>query len=166
MASTSYPARNMWVCRAISGVALPCASTKFLWKVTLAQRGDFGARCQCRIADWPCYPPPPAPIGLVQGKHPISWGRGSHFHSFLGCNSPLVSHQHANELGHGHHSGKGWTWTHQQISHETSGDGSGSSACVPICGIVGDDMSRYGASDWTSWVIPPLLPVTPFTNKV
>ena len=47
-------------------------------------------------------------------KHPIHWARGRHFHLFLGCNSPLVSHQQFNELGNDHHIGKDWTWTPQK----------------------------------------------------
>ena len=82
--------------------------------------GDFGARCQCSVAGWLCHPPPPALLCLMSGKHPIPWERGLHFHPFLECNSPLVSHQHADEVGHDHHSGKGWTWSHQQIPHVTS----------------------------------------------
>ena len=82
----------------------------------------------------------------MHGKHPI--------HPFLACKSPLVSHQHANEFKHDLHSGKGWTWTHQHISHETSADGSSSSACVPICGVVGADHESVWASGMTSWVIP------------
>ena len=100
------------------------------------------------LVDRACHPPPPAPICLMHGEHPIPWGRGRHFHQFLGCNSPLVSHQHADELGHDHHSGKGWTWTHQQISHETSTDGFSSGACVPIRDIGGDDHE----SVWGIWL--------------
>ena len=71
--------------------------------------------------------------------HEGGGGGGGHFHPFLACNSPLVSHQHTDELGLDHHSGRDWTWTHQQISHETSADGSSSAACMPIRGVGGDD---------------------------
>ena len=121
------------------GIALSCTSTKFLWKLALAQGRRFCARCQCSIVGWPCHPPPPAQICLIHGKHPIPWGRGRHFHPLLGCNSPLVSHQYADELGHDHHSGKGWNWTHQQISHEISDDGSSSGAWEPMHGVGGND---------------------------
>ena len=71
---------------------------------------------------------------------------------FLECNSPLVSHLFADKLGHDHHSGKGWTWTHQPISHDTSADGSSSDACVPIRGVGGNDHEcQSGASGWMSW---------------
>ena len=63
----------------------------FFGKLPLPREGDFGARWQYSVAGWPCHPPSPAPICPMHGKPPILWGRGSHFHLFLGCNSPLVS---------------------------------------------------------------------------
>ena len=47
----------------------------------------------------------------MHGKYPIPWGRGRHFHPFLGLNNPLVSHKHASELGHHHHRLVGWFHT-------------------------------------------------------
>ena len=117
-------------------------------KLPWPREGYFGARSQCSVAGWPCHPTPPAPLCLIHGKHPMPWGRGRHFHPVLGCNSPLVSHQHADELGHNHHSGKGWTWTHLQISYETSADGSSSGAYVPIRWVSGDDHE----SVWGIWL--------------
>ena len=117
----------------------------FFGKLPYPREGDFGARWQCGVAGRPCHPPPPAPICLLQGKHPTPWRRGRHFQPFFGCNSPSVFHQHADELGHNHHSGKGWTCTHQQISQETSADGSTSGAWAPICDVGdGDHESVWG----------------------
>ena len=65
---------------------------------------------------------------------------------FLGATVPLVSHQHTDELRHDHHSGKDWTWTHRQISHET--DGSISGACVAMCSVGGDAHE----SVWGFWL--------------
>ena len=93
----------------------------------------------------------------MQGKHPIPWAGevdiSIHFVFFWVQQFISLSQKHTAELGHDHHSGKGWTWTHQQISHDTSADGCSSSVCVPIRGVGGDDHDSSGASDWTSWEI-------------
>ena len=70
---------------------------------------------------------------------PVSWMQQS--------TNLLVSHQHDDELGHGHHSGKGWTWAHQKVLHEASADGSSSGACVPIRGVGGVDHAPV----WGIW---------------
>ena len=85
---------------------------------------------------------------LIHGKHLIPSGNGRHFPPFLGCKSPLVSHQHAHKPGHDHYRSKGWTWTRRQISAETSAGGSSSSASVPICGVGCDDHE----SVWCIWL--------------
>ena len=40
--------------------------------------------------------------------------------------------------GHVRYSCSGWLWTHQQIAHEVSADGSSCGACVRTCGSNGD----------------------------
>ena len=157
MIATSSPARKLCVFRAAWGVALSCISTNFFGKLSWPREGDFGARCQCSIAVWPCNAPLPALICLMQRKHSIPWERGRHFHLFVGLNSPLVSHHHTDELGHGHQSGEGWTWIHQQISHDTSANGSSSSVCVLIRAIgVDDHESVWGI--WLDVLSDTLLP--------
>ena len=149
--SRPHPSRRkLCVFRAVCGIVM-CKH-----KISLESSpipGDFGATCQCSIAGSLCHPPTPAPICLMHGKHPIPWGRGWHFHPFLGCNSKLVFHQIANELVHTHHSGKGYTWTSTNIMKPV--------LIVPVpvpafpyAASAAMIMSQSGASGWTSWVIP------------
>ena len=151
MTSTSSPARKVRVFRAVYGVALSFTSVKILCKFALAQRMTFW----CTMAMYHCWLTVPSTTTICDlpnaWKAPIPWGKGRHFHQFLGCNSPLVSHQHADGLGHDHHSGKGWIWTHQQISHGTSA--LMVTVPVPACpyaASVAMIMSQSVGTGWTS----------------
>ena len=152
MTSTSSPARKLRIFRAVWGVALSYTRTKFLWKAALAHGRRFvaqDANVACRVAGWPCHSPPPAPICLMHGWHPIPWG-GWHFHPFLGCISPLV---HLSLTNTPTNLSTAITVVNAEpglISkyHETSADGSSFGTCVPICGVGVDDHE----SVWVIWL--------------
>ena len=57
------------------------------------------------------------------------------------------------KLRHAHYSFRGWLWTHQQMAHETSADGSTSDACVLTYGGGGHGQESVRASVWLSWEI-------------
>ena len=59
-------------------------------------------------------------------------------HLFRGCNNPLAFKQHGEKLRHVHYICGGWVWTHQQIAHDTSTDGSSLGDCVWTSGGGGD----------------------------
>ena len=84
---------------------------------------------------------------------PYHEGRGWHFHPFLRCSSPLVPHQHADELRPDHHSGTGWTWTHNKYHMRPV---LVVLVPVPACPYAASAvmaMSRSEASGSTSWVV-------------
>ena len=53
----------------------------------------------------------------------------------------------------GAQNGRSWRWTRQQISYETSADGSSSGDSVPMCVAGGDIKDSVWASVWISWAI-------------
>ena len=67
----------------------------------------------------------PAQRGSNAKKVPIWWRHhgAREFHFFLGCKNPVAFYQYDDELEHGQHSCWYWPWTLQQISDETSIDG-------------------------------------------